>query len=212
MATPTSSETFDPADIVTFIVETACGMLEILARKYGLTEPLMLRVFRRLRRLGARFAKLAAQIAAGELPDTAPPRRCAVPRRADASRVRSPDALSNRGWLRDLAPETDCFLNTFNWMFSLPSVKALIAAAPQQVGRVLRPLCWMVAADLPTALRLPRRARPRPVQETSAPAPEPERPADHDGRPQWRAPEPLSDPEDASWKMHPPERPPKNRD
>jgi hypothetical protein len=50
-----------------------------------------------------------------------------------------------------------------------PELQALVAAAPQ-LGRVLRPLCHMLAVKLPPWLRLPRRPR-RPV-EKHPPAPD----------------------------------------
>jgi len=219
--TPTSPELFQPTDIMVFIVNTVCGVIELVGRKHGLSEWVMLRICRHLRRLGARFAKLAAQVAAGELPDPAPPpRRGASPPPApdpspdpDPSRIRPPDTLRrNRGWLMDLVPETDGFRPTMNWMFAQPLVKALIAAAPRQLGPILRPLCWMLAADVPTALRLPRRAHPRTVEHTFLPEPEPKQPEDDARWPQWRQPEPPGEPEDESWNMNPPDRPPKNQD
>ena len=38
-------------------------------------------------------------------------------------------------------------------------VQALIAAAPEQAGRLLRPICHALLVPLPPALRLPRRPR-----------------------------------------------------
>jgi hypothetical protein len=210
MQTLTPTPSFDPADIVTFIVETACGMMEIVGRKYGLTRPLMDMVRRRLRRLGARFTKVTEQVAAGELPDPArPARRTASPRSAATAdpSVRPAVALPrNRGWMTDLVPETNHFRVTMNWMFAQPTVKALIAAAPVQVGRVLRPLCWMFGADVPTELRRRPRARDRRAADPSAPAPELARPADGTGWPQGREPELPEPTQQQVPELHPPKK------
>ena len=43
-----------------------------------------------------------------------------------------------------------------------PEVQAIIAAAPRQAGRILRPFCRMLGIRPPPALRLPRRKRASP--------------------------------------------------
>jgi hypothetical protein len=44
-----------------------------------------------------------------------------------------------------------------------PELRALLAAAPEQAGRVLRPLCWMLGIDPgPGILPPPRRRAPEP--------------------------------------------------
>ena len=50
------------------------------------------------------------------------------------------------------------FGSQFQHLLSHPEMVALIAAAPQQMGRVLRPLCWMLGIKPPPGL-FPNRAR-----------------------------------------------------
>jgi hypothetical protein len=153
--------------------------------------PLILVTVDRLRHLLARFTKLAARAEAGKL---RPPRRRTVrPRPAVRPRAatppeapspppgdptpdpkpRQPERLLPRkfGWLIRFVPyEAACFGSQLQHQFSQPEMMALIEAAPQAAGRILRPLCWMLAIPLPPNLRLPPRPRkPRPPKQ---PAPE----------------------------------------
>jgi hypothetical protein len=152
--------------------------------------PLILLTVARLRHLLARFTKLAARAQAGKL---RPPRRRAPPSAREASPPgeapppgeaapgdptpnpkppRQPEQLLPRkfGWLIRFVPyEAACFGSQLQHQLSQPEMTALIEAAPQ-AGRILRPLCWMLAIPLPPILRLPPRARkPRPPRQ---PAPE----------------------------------------
>jgi hypothetical protein len=152
--------------------------------------PLILLTVDRLRHLLARFTKLAARAEAGKL---RPPRQGA-PLRPRTVRPRvepppgeaspgdptpnptppgQPERLLPRkfGWLIRFVPyEAACFGSQLQHQFSQPEMMALIEAAPQAAGRILRPLCWMLQIDLPPALRLaPRPRKPRPPKQ---PAPE----------------------------------------
>jgi hypothetical protein len=156
--------------------------------------PLILLTVARLRHLLARFTKLAARAEAGKLP---PPRQRTVrPRREpplgrepppgeaspgdptpDPKPLRQPERLLPKkfGWLIQFVPyEAACFGSQLQHQFSQPKMVALIEAAPQAAGRILRPLCWMLAIPLPANLRLPPRPRkPRPPKQ-----PRPERTCD----------------------------------
>jgi hypothetical protein len=55
-------------------------------------------------------------------------------------------------------------------MLDDPEMAALVAGAPQ-LGRVLRPLCRMLAVKPPAWLRLPRRRRPAPARAAARPTP-----------------------------------------
>jgi hypothetical protein len=152
--------------------------------------PLILLTVDRLRHLLARFTKLAARAEAGKLrpprprtvrPQREPPLGGAPPPREVPSGHQNPDPkppgqperlLPRKfGWLIQFVPyEAACFGSQLQHQFSQPEMIALIEAAPQAAGRILRPLCWMLAIPLPPSLRLPPRPRkPRPPKR---PAPE----------------------------------------
>jgi hypothetical protein len=152
--------------------------------------PLIVLTVGRLRHLLARFTKLAARAEAGKLrPRTVRPRREPPPGAApppeappghptpDPTPPRQPERLLPRkfGWLIRFVPyEAACFGSQLQHQFSQPEMMALIEAAPQAAGRVLRPLCWMLAIPLPPNLRLPPRPRkPKPPKQ-----PRPERTCD----------------------------------
>jgi len=139
-------------------------------------------IWRRLRRLSRRFAAILAQLRAGTLPTYAegasvggppageaaePP---AVEARARASRE-TPAGTWRFGWVIHA-------VSWFVWnrhyelkeMLEEPEAEALVAEAPQ-LGRVLRPMCQMLAVKPPEWLRLPRRPRARRVK-TIPPAPD----------------------------------------
>jgi hypothetical protein len=101
-------------------------------------------------------------------------------------RKRYPEAF---GWLiRALPYEAACFGSQLQHQFSQPEMIALIEAAPQ-VGRILRPLCQILAIELPPSLRLPprppRRRRARPKPERGQPA---KSSRSAEGRPRTRRP------------------------
>jgi hypothetical protein len=151
--------------------------------------PLILVTVDRLRHLLARFAKLAARAEAGKLPParqrTVRPRAATPPEAPSPPpgdpttdpKPRQPERLLPKkfGWLIQFVPyEAACFGSQLQHQFSQPEMMALIEAAPQAAGRILRPLCWMLAIPLPPNLRLPPRPRkPRPPRQ-----PRPERTCD----------------------------------
>jgi hypothetical protein len=135
-------------------------------------RPPLLLVHAWLGRLVQRFAALVARAEAGTL---RPPRR---------GRQRSPDKSppgekrprwpQNFAWLIRMLPyQAACFGSQLQHQFSQPEMMALLEAAPQ-AGRLLRPLCRMLAVELPPALRLPPRPpRPRKPKPPKQPRPEP---------------------------------------
>jgi hypothetical protein len=151
--------------------------------------PLILLTVARLRHLLARFTKLAARAEAGKLrplrPRTVRPRAATPPEAPSPppdptpkpKPAGQPERLLPRkfGWLIRFVPyEAACFGSQLQHQFSQPEMMALIEAAPQAAGRILRPLCWMLAIPLPPSLRLPPRPRkPRPPKP-----PRPERTCD----------------------------------
>jgi hypothetical protein len=161
------------------------GLCEAVARRIAADRtsgPLILLTVARLRHLLARFTSLAARVQAGKL---RPPRRRNLRRAPPPGEVAPDDDNPNPkpprqreqllprkfGWLIQFVPyEAACFGSQLQHQFSQPEMIALIEAAPQAAGRILRPLCWMLAIPLPPSLRLPPRPRkPRPPKR---PAPE----------------------------------------
>jgi hypothetical protein len=171
------------------------GLCQAVARRIAADRtagPFILLIDARLRHLLARFISLAARAEAGKLrpprrrtvrPRAAPPPEEPLPGEAspgqptpDPTPPRQPERLLPRkfGWLIRFVPyEAACFGSQLQHQFSQPEMVALLEAAPQ-AGRILRPLCWMLAIPLPPNLRLPGKPRkPRPPKQ-----PRPERTCD----------------------------------
>jgi hypothetical protein len=142
-------------------------------------RPSLLLVHAWLGRLVQRFAALVARVEAGTL---RPPRRRTSPPRGvpppdDSPSKRPPREPYQRlpesfAWLIRMLPyQAACFGSQLQHQFSQPEMIALLEAAPQ-VGRILRPLCRLLAIDLPPALRLPPRPprprKPRPPKQPTA--------------------------------------------
>jgi hypothetical protein len=135
-------------------------------------------IWRRLRGMSRRFAAILARFHAGTLAQAGPqagtlPEAGSAPRSPAAARpdgLPRPQEPSRRfGWV----------IHAVSWfvmvrhyeleeMLEDPETAAQVAAAPQ-FGRVLRPLCRMLAVKPPAWLRLPRRARRCVVQHPPAP-------------------------------------------
>jgi hypothetical protein len=84
------------------------------------------------------------------------------------------------GWLKSLVlPDRQYCATSFNLLLHDDAeMKALIAAAPVQIGRVLRPFCHILGLEVPAELRLPKRRRVR-KKDTSP------RPSPHSGEGVW---------------------------
>ncbi len=143
------------------IIHLLCQVVAARGGRGGLAGPLVVLVWRRLRRYGVRFAGLAARLAAGTL---RPPRcrRVAAPAaETDAApaprRVRPAEPLPRgRGWLIRLVPRAAPGASQLRHLLTAPEMAELLAAAPQ-AGRILRPLCRMLGVALPQFLVLPKR-------------------------------------------------------
>ena len=87
--------------------------------------------------------------------------RRSPPKDRSAKPLRFP---SKFGWMLRFGSEVCCRRSQLeHWLTTNPEAGAFIAAAPQQAGRILRPLCHMLGIELPEALRRPKRERrPRP--------------------------------------------------
>jgi hypothetical protein len=123
-------------------------------------------IFRRFQRIGAAFAALLAQFRAGTLlPPRTPftrragagPRKVADPALADVPRC--------FGWLLEMAAGPHDIGADILPLLAEPEMQALAAAAPDQMRRIFRPVCWALAVHLPEALQAPRKpgVKPRPL-------------------------------------------------
>ena len=154
-----------------------------------LPPALLAAIFVRIKHYAVRFRVIATQ----PLSPAAP--RCPAPRPATTTPPTTPPTTrqparslipSRRGWLRHLLP-THYLAPPRAAMIALlasPEMGALINSNPR-IGRVLRPLCHMLAISLPADLRLPsrspttqrsptiqrRRRKPPPAPPSFAPSP-----------------------------------------
>ena len=125
-------------------------------------------VIGRLQTARDKFRRLAERIAAGTYqpreivtrgasppPATRSPARQVVPRR--------------RGWLAELLPDAPRYRGFLLGLIHEPETQKLIAAAPAEMARLLRPICWMLKADPPPFLARPPRPR-RPATPRPPPA------------------------------------------
>jgi hypothetical protein len=137
--------------------------------------PLVMLLWTRLARLTARFDALVARLTAGH--PAAPARQRTRPastapaRKAPAAGLRLP---RGQAWLIRLLPgEAACFGGQLQALLADPQMAALLAAAPE-AGRILRPLCRLLAIApegllaLPSATGKPT-AKPRPAKPTPPP-------------------------------------------
>ena len=78
------------------------------------------------------------------------------------------------GWLKSLIlPESRHCIDAFNWLlYGNEEMKEVMAAAPAQIGRVLRPFCHFLGLEVPAELRLPRRRRVRRNDTSPRPSPQ----------------------------------------
>jgi hypothetical protein len=132
---------------------------------FPLETPLIKLLWRRLRRMSRQFHSILARYHAGTLPPPgSTPSRPARPRPAAAAPPPSdwptPQQQAARyGALLRLTYAATLRYFELKEMLADPDMPALVAEAPQ-LGRVLRPMCRLLALPPPPWLRLPRRARP----------------------------------------------------
>jgi hypothetical protein len=160
------------ADHFALLLETLLKLIFRFGAPTGEGAEFCRRLHWRLRRLGNRFASLVARVQAGTL---RPPRVRPIAADTDPRQrlPRAPDPFPRKfAWLHRLllphAPPFTGQLESLVW--NEPSMAALVAAAPQ-AGRVLRPLCHMLAVQLPDYLKLPKRKRVRKVHPSPRPSP-----------------------------------------
>ena len=154
-------------------VNGLCRVVADQLKVSTLTGPMIVSVWKRLQYARRRFDVLVAQVRAGTLPAVRPKRVRVV--RAGVVRVRKPALLPRRfGWLPGSSRE--CWHINF-WkivleeMLADPELGPVVAAAPE-MGRLLRPICHMLAIRPPQVLSLPKRVRKK--KEPPPPDPHPE--------------------------------------
>jgi hypothetical protein len=78
------------------------------------------------------------------------------------------------GWLKALLlPDRQHCVLAFNWLLlDDADMKAIIAEAPVQIGRVLRPFCHILGLEVPAELRLPKRRKVRKKDTSPRPSPQ----------------------------------------
>jgi hypothetical protein len=157
------AETFD------IIVGNLCKAIAAKAAKDLTVQALLVLLHGRLRRVAKRFAALVARVQAGPLP--APRHRAA---RESKPRPRPPAFPTKFAWLLRLVPEAASFGSQLHHLLADPEMVALLKTAPQ-AGRILRPLCRLLAQKpIPSLLPPPpRTARAAPARTTKAPGPAP---------------------------------------
>ena len=142
---------------------------------------------RTARRLDRLLARAEAHLAAGSPTNPPPPPRPRTPRAPNPARFRVPTA---HAWLlRAIPNEAANFANHLRILFADPDMVRLLAAAPT-AGRLLRPICRLLALDDPTASPQPTPAKtpkPKPAPLEPPPARAPRTP-----RPRWFWPAPVS--------------------
>ena len=184
-----------PAGRFAVIIDGLCRAVAARAARDRAATALLVLVWGMLRRMAVRLATLAAQASAGTLPR----HRARAPRAPRRQSLRPRQRLpAGFAWLVRLAPEAAGYGGQLQHLLADPEMAALLAAAPQ-AGRILRPLCRMLAVPPTPALQPPPDARPPRPQRSGTPG-EPaiaERPV----RPPGRGPRPRSPgPPSLTWR------------
>ena len=179
------TDTLPPAtDRFACTIEMLCQAIAARGPKAGVFLPLLNLAWSRVRRTGARFARLAARVRSGELPAAARRARSLASDqpaefRADreTKQRKSDEPVERRAgrlprgyaWLFRLVPEAPCYGSQLNYLLSDPEMKALLAAAPQ-MGRLLRPLCEMLGVKIADHPLLHTRRMREAASAAAAPA------------------------------------------
>ena len=133
--------------------------------------PVIIAIWKRLRRIAAHFAVLAAHIRAGTLPAPklgSPTRRHGPPRTESATAARlaalaaarkAPRLPNRLGWLTRMRPGLHCFGGRLRHLLNDQEFLNLLAASPE-IRKLIRSLCRMFGLPLIPLLREPRSNRP----------------------------------------------------
>ena len=181
-------------DRFALLIEALCASVAA-SHARGLAGPVIVLIWGRLRRMAARFAAAAipavSRIPAASRPAQPRPAqsRPALSRRGADARPRLPGGF---GWLIRLSPAAACHGGQLQRLLADPEMAALLAATPR-MGRLLRPLCRMLAVEPPPGLLAPTNRARRPATraapgEAATPAPSPIRPSRAACRDPYRRP------------------------
>jgi hypothetical protein len=203
-------------DRFSHIIERLCKVIGAQLPARRLTEPVILLIWARVRRIAARFTTLAVQVRAGTVPAQArrrPPKSAASrapgpdsadPANADPDaaapagsrpgRRRAPAPLPNSfAWLVRLIPhEAATSGSQLRHLLTDPEMVALLTAAPE-LGRILRPLCRMLGVEPGFDLPPPFYGPPRPIRPARPPRPPAATPPPPPPLPPWGS-DPLRNP------------------
>ena len=173
IALVTLTSSASATDRFALLIEALCASVAA-SHARGLAGPVIVLIWGRLRRMAARFAAAVAAIPA------APGRasRPAQPRPALSSPARSGSGVRDArprlpggfGWLIRLSPAAACHGGQLQRLLADPEMAALLAATPR-MGRLLRPLCRMLAVEPPPGLLAPPSGASRPARAARAGAP-----------------------------------------
>lgn len=152
------------ADRFARFIERLCAVIGVYGAVFPWARPLVAAAQDRVRRLGERFAHLAARASAGRLRA----RRQGAAHRPDITRRRPPTLAPTTPWLMQAVAAAVHCAEPLNRLLADPEMAQLVAAAPQ-AGRILRPLCRMLRVKRPAYLRPPRRAPAQPEAPAAAP-------------------------------------------
>ena len=139
-----------------FIVAALRGVVAAHMAKDRSAVPVLFLAWTRLGRLVSRFEALVAAFRAGRLLSVRAPRvsdgldRAGLPPACRAPR--------DFGWLVRLVPGAAVYGSQLQYLLADPEMSALLAATPQ-AGRILRPLCQMLAIRPGPELGATRRGR-----------------------------------------------------
>ena len=157
------------ADRFAYFIESLCRALG--DPRFGPLPAgsVIIAIWKRLRRIAARFAVLAAYVHAGALPTSTPRRRSPPTEAATAARLatlaaakQAPRLPSRLGWLTLMRPGLHCFGGRLRHLLNDQEFLSLLAASPE-IRKLIRSLCRMFGLPLIPLLREPRRPRvPRP--------------------------------------------------
>ena len=156
-----------PTDRLAAIVALPAGCVAEQRRLTRLAGALVIAIWTRLHRISVRFGAVAAT----PLPPPRPARpdpapRATAPHLAPSSR--RPTAMAHdAGWLVRLMPGTAASRSQLEALLRDPEMAALLAADPR-LGRILRPLCWMLGVH--RSLAPPARRRRKPPAAKRSPA------------------------------------------
>lgn len=135
-------------------------------------QPIILPLWQRLNRANHSLACLTARLAAGKPLRPSPPRKPRDTGRPATPRPRSPIPRAEAWLLKALGWHVAVHRGRLECLLAEPGMADLVAAIPA-LGRMLRPLCRMLALPPPCPPPARQRAAPPPTPQPLAPRPAP---------------------------------------